>query len=63
MPLSIRDHACRNASMRSWRLRSPTIRINTQLEKLRQVIATDVPASNKLVRDREVLAVWVKPQR
>ncbi len=38
-----------------------TSRINAQLEKLRQVMATDVPAFNKLVRDQNVPAVWVKP--
>ncbi|HKQ79572.1 MAG TPA: glycosyl hydrolase [Blastocatellia bacterium] len=38
-----------------------TNRINAQLEKLRQVMANDVPAFNKLVRDQNVPAVWVKP--
>jgi gamma-glutamyl:cysteine ligase YbdK (ATP-grasp superfamily) len=38
-----------------------TGRINAQLEKLKQVMATDVPAFNKLVRDQNVPAVWVKP--
>jgi hypothetical protein len=37
-----------------------TGRINAQLEKLKQVMATDVPAFNKLVRDQNVPAVWVK---
>ncbi len=36
-------------------------RINAQLGKLEQVMATDVPAFNKLVRDQNVPAVWVKP--
>jgi hypothetical protein len=38
-----------------------TSRINAQLEKLRQVMATDVPAFNKLARDQNLPAVWVKP--
>jgi photosystem II stability/assembly factor-like uncharacterized protein len=38
-----------------------TGRINAQLEKLRQALATDVPAFNKLVRDQNAPAVWVKP--
>ncbi len=38
-----------------------TGRINAQLEKLKQVMATDVPAFNKLVRERDVPAVFVKP--
>jgi len=38
-----------------------TGRINAQLEKLRQVMATDVPAFNKLARDQNLPAVWVKP--
>jgi hypothetical protein len=38
-----------------------TARINAQLEKLKQVMNTDVPAFNKLVRDQNVPAVWVKP--
>jgi photosystem II stability/assembly factor-like uncharacterized protein len=37
-----------------------TARINAQLEKLRQALATDVPAFNKLVRDQNAPAVWVK---
>ncbi len=36
-------------------------RINAQLGKLEQVMTTDVPAFNKLVRDQNVPAVWVKP--
>src|SRR5262249_54680633 len=39
-----------------------TARINAQLEKLRQALATDVPAFNKLVRDQNAPAVWVKSQ-
>ncbi|MFN0112175.1 MAG: hypothetical protein ACKVZH_25220, partial [Blastocatellia bacterium] len=35
-------------------------RTNAQLEKLKQVMATDVPAFNKLVRDQNVPAVFVK---
>ncbi len=35
--------------------------INAQLEKLKQVISTDVPAFNKLVREKELPAVFVKP--
>jgi hypothetical protein len=38
-----------------------TGRINAQLEKLKQVMATDVPAFNKLVRERDVPAVVAKP--
>jgi len=38
-----------------------TSRINAQLEKLKQVMATDVPAFNKLVRDQNAPALWVKP--
>jgi photosystem II stability/assembly factor-like uncharacterized protein len=38
-----------------------TARINAQLSKLEQVMTTDVPAFNKLVRDQNVPAVWVKP--
>ncbi|MGH9838316.1 MAG: glycosyl hydrolase, partial [Blastocatellia bacterium] len=37
-------------------------RINAQLEKLRQVMATDVPTFNKLAREKEVPAVFVKPK-
>jgi photosystem II stability/assembly factor-like uncharacterized protein len=37
-----------------------TGRINAQLEKLRQALATDVPTFNKLVRDQNAPAVWVK---
>jgi hypothetical protein len=37
-----------------------TGRINAQMEKLRQALATDVPAFNKLVRDQNAPAVWVK---
>jgi uncharacterized protein (DUF2164 family) len=36
-------------------------RINTQLGKLEQALATDVPAFNKLARERDAPAVWVKP--
>jgi photosystem II stability/assembly factor-like uncharacterized protein len=36
-------------------------RINAQLEKLRQVMATDVPAFNRLAREKDVPAVFVKP--
>ncbi|MFN0087996.1 MAG: WD40/YVTN/BNR-like repeat-containing protein [Blastocatellia bacterium] len=35
-------------------------RINAQLEKLKQVMAADVPAFNKLAREKEVPAVFVK---
>ncbi len=35
--------------------------INAQLEKLKLVISTDVPAFNKLVREKELPAVFVKP--
>ncbi len=35
-------------------------RIDAQLAKLKQVMASDVPAFNKLVRDKEVPAVFVK---
>ncbi|MGH9938568.1 MAG: glycosyl hydrolase, partial [Blastocatellia bacterium] len=38
-----------------------TSRINAQLDKLKQVMATEMPAFNKLVRDQNVPAVWVKP--
>lgn len=38
-------------------------RTNAQLEKLKQVMATDVPAFNKLVRDQNVPAVFVKPAK
>ncbi len=38
-------------------------RTNAQLEKLKQVMATDVPAFNKLVKDQNVPAVFVKPAR
>jgi photosystem II stability/assembly factor-like uncharacterized protein len=40
-----------------------TGRINAQLEKLRQVMASDVPAFNKLVREKDVPAVFVKPSK
>jgi photosystem II stability/assembly factor-like uncharacterized protein len=36
-------------------------RINAQLEKLRQVMAADVPTFNKLAREKDVPAVFVKP--
>ncbi|MBI1763889.1 MAG: glycosyl hydrolase [Acidobacteria bacterium] len=35
-------------------------RINTQLDKLKQVLAADVPAFNKLVQEKQVPAVFVK---
>ena len=38
-------------------------RIDAQLSKLRQVMMTDVPAFNKLVREKEVPAVFVKPPK
>ncbi|MCI0390455.1 MAG: glycosyl hydrolase [Acidobacteria bacterium] len=38
-------------------------RINAQLEKLKQVMASDVPAFNKLVREKDVPAVFVKPSK
>jgi photosystem II stability/assembly factor-like uncharacterized protein len=38
-----------------------TRRINAQLEKLKQVMASDVPAFNKLVKEKDVPAVFVKP--
>ncbi len=37
-------------------------RIDVQLEKLKQVLASDVPAFNKLSRDRELPAVFVKTE-
>ncbi len=37
-------------------------RINAQLEKLRQVMDSEVPAFNKLAREKEVPAVFVKPK-
>jgi photosystem II stability/assembly factor-like uncharacterized protein len=40
-----------------------TARINAQLSKLKQVMTTDVPAFNKLARDRDVPAVFVKPEK
>jgi photosystem II stability/assembly factor-like uncharacterized protein len=40
-----------------------TGRINAQLEKLKQVMASDVPAFNKLVREKDVPAVFVKPSK
>ena len=40
-----------------------TAKINVQLEKLRQVMMTDVPAFNKLVQEKQVPAVFVKPQK
>ena len=36
-------------------------RIDAQLAKLKQVMATDLPAFNKLVRDQNIPAVFVKP--
>jgi photosystem II stability/assembly factor-like uncharacterized protein len=38
-----------------------TGRIDAQLEKLKQVIASEVPAFNRLVKEKEVPAVIVKP--
>jgi len=38
-----------------------TGRIDAQLTKLRQVIETDVPAFNALVREQNVPAVVIKP--
>ncbi len=38
-------------------------RINAQLDKLKQVMASDVPAFNKLVRDQNIPAVFVKPAK
>lgn len=36
-------------------------RIDAQLSNLKQVMATDVPAFNKLVREKEVPAIFLKP--
>jgi photosystem II stability/assembly factor-like uncharacterized protein len=36
--------------------------INAQLEKLTQIMKTDVPAFNQLVRDQNIPAIVVKPQ-
>ena len=36
--------------------------IDAQLQKLRQIMTTDVPAFNKLVREQEVPAVMIKPK-
>src|SRR5581483_1889025 len=36
-------------------------KINAQLDKLRQVMTTDLPAFNKLVREQDIPAVIVKP--
>ncbi|MDQ3011871.1 MAG: glycosyl hydrolase [Acidobacteriota bacterium] len=38
-------------------------RINAQLEKLKQVMASEVTAFNKLVRDQNIPAVFVKPAK
>ncbi|MFN8000088.1 MAG: hypothetical protein U0X75_03615 [Acidobacteriota bacterium] len=38
-------------------------KINVQLDKLKQTLATDVPAFNKLVQEKQVPAVFVKPAR
>jgi hypothetical protein len=38
-------------------------KINAQLDKLKQVMATDVPAFNKLVMEKQVPAVFVKPAK
>ena len=38
-------------------------RINVQLDKLKQVLAADVPAFNKLVQEKQVPAVFVKPAK
>lgn len=37
-----------------------TARINAQLEKLKQVLAAEAPAFNKLVQEKQVPAVVVK---
>ena len=39
-----------------------TAKINVQLEKFKQVMATEVPAFNKLVQEKQVPAVFVKPK-
>jgi hypothetical protein len=36
--------------------------INAQLSKLSQVLKTDVPAFNQMVRDQNIPAIVVKPQ-
>lgn len=36
--------------------------IDAQLQKLRQIMTTDIPAFNKLVREQEVPAVMIKPK-
>jgi photosystem II stability/assembly factor-like uncharacterized protein len=38
-------------------------KINVQLDKLKQVLASDVPAFNKLVQEKQVPAVFVKPAK
>ena len=38
-------------------------KINVQLDKLKQTLATDVPAFNKLVQEKQVPAVFVKPSK
>jgi photosystem II stability/assembly factor-like uncharacterized protein len=40
-----------------------TTKVNAQLEKLKQVMTTDVPAFNKLVQEKQVPAVFVKPAK
>lgn len=40
-----------------------TGRINAQLDKLKQVMATELPAFNKAVRDADIPAVIVKPAK
>jgi len=40
-----------------------TAKVNAQLERLKQVMTTDVPAFNKLVQEKQVPAVFVKPAK
>ena len=39
------------------------MQIDAQLAKLAQIMKTDVPAFNQLVRDQNIPAVTVKPRR
>ena len=38
-----------------------TAQINSQLQKLSQIMRTDVPAFNQLVKDQNIPAIVVKP--
>ena len=46
---------------RTIKIRKVVAQIDAQLQKLAQIMRTDVPAFNQLVKDQNIPAVVVKP--